>query len=224
MFRENGLTIVLLAIFALLMVGMSISGWLDHNIDLAESGQLQLGYWRYLLSSHFVEGVFENWESEFLQMGAYVYITVFLRQRGSAESNAFDDEEDLDSLKWEKIAQQTTHPDYPRIPAVVRRGGWKLKVYENSLTLSFLAMFLFSMFGHAAGGVAEYNREQALHGEAPISLGRYLVSSHFWWESFQNWQSEFLAVASIVVLTIWLRQKGSSESKEVAAPHRKTGK
>lgn len=169
----------------------------------------------YLTTGHFVEATFENWESEFLQMAAYIVLTVWFVQRGSAESkdptgNAVDED-------------PRAHRNDPRAPWPVRRGGLWLRIYENSLLIAFAALFLTSIMGHALGGTAEYNTEGAQHGEQPVSTLEFVRTSSFWFQSFQNWQSEFLAVASIVGLTIVFRQRGSAESKPVHAPKSKTG-
>ena len=160
----------------------------------------------------------ENWESEFLQMFLFIVLTACLYQKGSAESKKLDEEEEVD-----RDPRQSKHKK--DAPWPVRKGGLVLKLYENSLSLAFLLLFLASFFAHAAGGAREYNQDQAEHGSAErvTTLG-YLATSRFWFESLQNWQSEFLAVGLMVVLTIWLRQKGSPESKPVDAPHGQTGK
>lgn len=156
----------------------------------------------------------ENWESEFLQMGAFVLLTAFLRQKGSPESKGFHDEEvDREPL-----------PDRPGAPWPVRRGGLALALYRNSLSIALLSLFLMSFLLHAAGGAEEYNSEQGTHGGPMVSVAGYMGTSRFWFESLQNWQSEFLAVLSIVTLSIVLRQHGSPESKPVHAPHGTTGK
>jgi hypothetical protein len=159
--------------------------------------------------------VFENWESEFLQMGAFIVLTVLLVQRGSAESK----QEDADP-RDEDPAQ---HRDDPDAPWPVRRGGLWLRLYENSLFVAFVVLFLGSIVGHAVAGAREFSEEQEAHWQGAVSALHYVTTSQFWFESFQNWQSEFLAVGSIVVLTIFLRQKGSAESKPVHAPNRETG-
>ena len=158
----------------------------------------------------------ENWESEFLQMGAYVLFTVFLFQRGSSESKSPDEEEAVDR-------DPRLESDKRQAPWPVRRGGWVLRLYEHSLGIAFAFLFLMSFTLHAVGGAEAYNEERSLHGAAPIGTLDYVVSSRFWFESFQNWQSEFLAIWSMVVLSIFLRQRGSPESKRVAAPHSETG-
>jgi len=216
LWKENGLSIALFGFFLLFLAGQSYAGMLEYNQELEEHGRRAVGYVQYLGTGHFVEAVFENWESEFLQMAAFVVFTVFLYQKGSAESKKPDEEEPVDADPREK-------QDDPNAPWPVRRGGFVLKLYENSLCLALLALFAISFILHAAGGARVYSEEQVLHGEEPVSLLEYLGTSRFWFESLQNWQSEFLAVFAIVVLSVFLRQRGSPESKPVAAPHSQTG-
>ncbi len=215
--RENGLSITLFALFFFSLMGQIITGHHEYNQDQQEHGQPSVGYVEYLKSGHFIEAVFENWESEFLQMGAYVVLTVFLYQKGSSESKKIDTLEDVD-VDPRGFQQQEDAP-WP-----VRRGGLILKLYENSLGIALFLLFLLSFALHAVGGVEEYNQDQVEHGAATLSLIQYLGSSRFWFESFQNWQSEFLSIGMMVVLSIFLRQRGSPESKPVASPHSETGK
>ncbi|MET0594203.1 MAG: DUF6766 family protein, partial [Polyangiaceae bacterium] len=170
----------------------------------------------YLGSGHFLEALFENWESEFLQMGVFVVLSVKLRQKGSAESKPLDEPSKSDQDPRE-------HAHERGVPWPVRRGGMVLVLYENSLAVAFMALFLVSFAMHAAGGYLRANDENAVRGVARESFADHLKSSQFWFESFQNWQSEFLAVLAIVVLTIFLRQRGSPQSKAVAARHSDTG-
>jgi hypothetical protein len=214
--RRNSLSLVALAAFLALLVGMVLTGHNQFNADQSSHGEAQLSLWAYLGEGHIWEALFENWESEFLQMGAYVFLTVYLVQRGSAESKDPDGAQASDE-------DPRDAPPGRNQPWPVRRGGIVLTLYENSLAIAFLLLFIGSFVGHALGGVDEYNAELASHGEATVSTWGYVTSSQFWFESFQNWQSEFLAVLTIVVLTIFLRQRGSPESKPVAAPHSKTG-
>ncbi len=217
--RENGLSIVMLGLFfCTFFVGQVITGRMELNSDLREYGQPEVGYVEYLSTPHFVEATMENWESEFLQMFLFVALTAFLYQKGSAESKKLDGS---DSVDRDPIRSKNRKG----VPWPVRRGGLVLKVYQHSLSLAFLLLFLGCFFLHAAGGARHYNQEQALHGMAErVSTLQYMATSRFWFESFQNWQSEFLAVGLMVVLSIWLRQKGSPESKPVDAPHSQTGK
>jgi hypothetical protein len=213
--RDDSLSLTMLGIFMVLLVSQSIAGWRVSNADDAEHRQPTQNYGRYLRSGHFAEATFENWESEFLQMGAYVLFTAFLIQRGSPESKKPDgDPTDADPRE---------SADDPSAPWPVRRGGLVLKLYEHSLSSVLLLLFLLSFTGHLLGGHAEYNQQQMAHGEAPVSLWSFLTSAQFWFQSFQNWQSEFLAVFSLSVLAIFLRERGSPESKPVAAPHAETG-
>jgi hypothetical protein len=210
--RRNALVLVCTALFLGFLGAQSVTGWHVYNSGNEDHGQETVGYLTYLTTGHFVEGTFENWESEFLQMAAFVLLTVFLVEKGSAESKKTSADEDIDS-----------HRDDPDAPWPVRRGGLWLKLYENSLFLAFLGLFLLSIVGHALGGARDYSEEQESHGHPPVSTFEFVGTSDFWYQSFQNWQSEFLAVASISVLSIFLRQKGSSQSKPVYAPDEKTG-
>jgi hypothetical protein len=211
--RDNGLSIVMFGLFFVFVAAQSVAGFLDYNSTEREHGRPPVGYIGYLTSGDFVEAVFENWESEFLQMGLYVALTAFLFQRGSAESRD-PEAEDPDAGYG---------GDRADAPWPVRRGGLALKLYENSLSIALLSLFVFSFAMHAIGGAEAYSQEQLEHGARPVSTLQYLGTSRFWFESFQNWQSEFLAIGAMVVLSIFLRQKHSPESKPVAAPHAKTG-
>jgi hypothetical protein len=214
--RDNGLGLVMFGFFALFLFAQSVTGLAVYNDDQREHGEATIGYAEYLRTGHFVEATFENWESEYLQMGAYVLFTVFLFQRGSSESKDPDKEESVDEDP--RQAQ-----DREGIPWPVRAGGLALKCYEYSLSIALLLLFLFSFILHAIGGAREYSQEQLAHGGHAVSTLEFLRTSEFWFQSFQNWQSEFLAVFSIVMLSIFLRQRGSPESKPVAAPHSETG-
>jgi hypothetical protein len=216
-FRNNGLSIVLSLLFIGLLSGQCITGHLEHNEDQLKHGQPTLSFVEYLGGNHFLEATMENWESEFLQMFGFIVFTTFLYQKGSAESKDPDKEEPVDKDP-RKVRNKRD------VPWPVRKGGLILKLYENSLSLAFLLLFLISFLLHAVGGAGEYNQEQTEHGiKQTISTVEYMGTSRFWFESFQNWQSEFLAVGAMVVLTIFLRQRGSAESKPVASPHSETG-
>lgn len=217
--RENGLAIVWLGLFFVTFIfGQTLSGYLHYNEEQREHRQPEVSYAGYLTTPHFVEATMENWESEFLQMFLFVALTTFLYQKGSAESKKLDEEESVD--RDPRLSKDKKDAPYP-----VRKGGLILKLYENSLSLAFLILFTISFFLHAAGGAREYNQDQLEHGSREqVTTLQYMTTSQFWFESFQNWQSEFLAVGLMVVLSIWLRQKGSPESKPVDAPHHQTGK
>lgn len=209
--RHNGLSLAMIGCFlAIYLGGQVLTGWHVYNDERRElkEGALSLG--GYLASAHFLEATGENWESEFLQMFIYVYVTAFLYQRGSAESNDPDAPEEKRAV--------TAHSPWP-----VRRGGWARKLYGHSLSTAFALLFLGSFWLHAVGSLGLENEARLAHGERALSYGEHLAGAKFWFESFQNWQSEFLAIGSMVLLTIFLREKNSPESKAVEAPHRETG-
>jgi uncharacterized protein (DUF486 family) len=215
-FHENGLSITLFGLFAIFLVGQSLTGWKTYNADQVDHRGQTVSYGSYLTTGHFVEATFENWESEFLQMAAYVLLTVWLIQKGSSESKPPGGDPERDS-------DPGTQADREGAPGPIRKGGWRSVLYENSLGIAFVVLFILSLVLHALGGAREYSAEQVAHGHEPVSTAGFVSTSTFWFQSFQNWQSEFVAVGTIVVLTIYLRQKGSPESKPVAAPHQATG-
>jgi len=214
--KDNGLSIVLLLLFVIFLIGQALSGWMHYNEEGKEHGAAPIPLTAYLRSAAFGEAVFENWESEFLQMGLYVILTAYLFQRGSSESKDPDRKAEVDQ-------NPENGKDDPLAPMPVRRGGWPLAIYNHSLFIAFALLFSISISGHAICGRLAANEEALRHGQPALSLGQYVTSSQFWFESFQNWQSEFLAIFSIVVLSIWLREKGSPESKPVEASYYKTG-
>ena len=216
LFRENGLSIALFGLFLFSMIGQYLTGYEEYKDEQKQHGQAAVGYFEYLGEGHFIEATFENWESEFLQMGMYIVLTIFLFQKGSSESKDPDKIEEVD-----RISPEAQHK--PDAPAPVRRGGWQLKIYENSLSLAFFLLFFLSFALHAYGGANEYSEEQLQHGGSAVSTLEFIQTSRFWFESFQNWQSEFLSIGAMVFLSVYLRQKGSPESKTVDAPHDQTG-
>jgi len=216
---KNGLSIVLLAMMLLFWSGQFYTGWQEHNEERSEHGQIELSAAQYATSGHFASSTFENWESEFLQMAVYVLLTVSLRQKGSSESKKLRGEEGAEDEEVDREPKPG-----PDAPWPVRKGGIWLSLYKNSLSIAFALLFILSFWLHFAGSLTEYNEEQQVKGKSLATAAEYLQGHHFWFESFQNWQSEFLAVASIVLLSVWLRQKGSPESKPVDAPYSETGK
>ena len=213
-FYRNGLTIVFLFLFAITLCAQALTGWKQHNQDLKEDHAAEISMTTYLKSGHFISATFENFESEFLQMALYVVMTISLRQIGSAESKKLDEAEEVD--RGPKVAADAPWP--------VKKGGWILKVYSNSLAICFGLLFFFSWGMHLYGSWQNHNVEQLAKHLEKDTVTSYLGQPEFWFETFQNWQSEFLSVASIVFFTIYLRQKGSPESKPVDAPHLETGK
>lgn len=212
--KNNSLSIVFIILFLISIVGQVFFGIKEYNKELREEGGTEVTLPEYFSSGHFVESTFENWESEFLQMGLFVWLTIFLRQKGSSESKSCDHPEEVD---------REPDPTKKDAPWPVKKGGIFLVIYKHSLTLSLLILFLLSFALHFCGSLADENLHSKLKGEKPSSHVEYLSSSKFWFESFQNWQSEFLSVFAIIVLSIYLREKGSSQSKPVDAPHSETG-
>jgi hypothetical protein len=201
--RDNGLTLTLAALFLFAIAATGLSGWAAHNGDLVEHGGQPIGLLAYLGSGDFASAVFENWESEFLQMAAYVVLTAFLFQRGSAESRDPDDDSVPDPIR------------------PIRSLVDFLRAYSLGIVLAvlFVASFLLHLWGSYRAAVAE----ALLHGDAPHGFGAHLGEAQFWFESFQNWQSEFLATGVLVVLSIFLRFRGSPESKPEEASDAETG-
>ena len=212
---ENALTIVALAFFVVSMLGLVMAGHSAYNADQLQHGAPTVSVAGYLTSGHFTEAIGENWESAFLQMGVFVLLTRFLYQRGSSESKRIEEAEAVDQDPREARTD-------PSAPWPVRRGGMWLTLYKNSLSGVLLLLFALSLWLHAAGGAAKYNENQRAHGEDTVSTIGYIGTSQFWFESFQNWQSEFFSVGLLVLMSIWLRQQGSAQSKPVAAPARDT--
>jgi hypothetical protein len=213
--RDNSLSVTMFALFVVFTVGLAITGYRTANEELLAHGKPVAGFWKYLGSGEFLEAVFENWESEFLQMAALVVGTVFLRQKGSADSKRLSGKEDVDTSSRYSIIHAASWRNRGR--------ALRKSVFAHSLGLSLFALFIISFILHAAGGAAAYNETAQLHGEAQYSALGYAMSSQFWFESFQNWQSEFLAVGTLLVLSIFLRERGSPESKPIGAPNAKTG-
>jgi hypothetical protein len=212
--RENSLSLVVLGFFLLTVAGQFVTGLDVANEDRRQHAQPGIDAAAYLTDGHFTEALFENWESEFLQMGAFVLLTVRLRQRGSSESKDLEGTEAVD---------REPDPKRKGAPWPVRRGGLVLSIYQHSLSLALIGLFVLSFTGHVIGGAAEYSLEQQAHGEKAVTALDYLFTSRLWFQSMQNWQSEFLSIGVLVVFAIFLREKGSSESKPVDAPHSETG-
>lgn len=214
--RDHGLLLANVGLFLVFFLGMVLAGVRAYNADQLAHQQSAVSLLGYLRTGDFVEATFENWESEFLQMGMYVVLTAYLFQRGSSESKPIEGDAPQDADPRKADLRQP-------VPWPVRRGGLVLMLYENSLAALFFVLFAASIALHAAGGARAYSDEQQAHGQAAVSVWQFVRTSQFWFESFQNWQSEFLAVAVIVGGSVYLRQRGSAESKPVAEPHHATG-
>jgi hypothetical protein len=216
LFHKHGLSIALFGMFILFQLGLSVVGQRHYNQEQMNHGQPTVDYFRYVLSDAFLEATMENWESEFLQMFAYVVLTAFLYQQGSSESKKPGETEAVDrDLRLSKTKADAPWP--------VRKGGLILKLYEHSLSLALLLFFAISFLLHALGGAREHSKQELAHGGHAVTVFQYLGTAQFWFESLQNWQSEFFSIGVMVVLSIFLRQRGSPESKPVDSPHQETG-
>ncbi len=209
--KNKGLTLVFAMLFVITLAGQIVSGLKEYNKDMNDKGGRPLSLAGYVTSGHFLSSTFENWESEFLQMALYVMLPIFLYQKGSSESKDPDAMEDVDK-----------DPDQQRVnaPWPVKKGGWILAVYKHSLSIVLFIFFVLSFLLHWHGSMKGYNQEQSLKNLPMVTPGQYLSNSRFWFESFQNWQSEFLSVFVMVILTVYLRQTGSPMSKPIDAPYR----
>jgi hypothetical protein len=215
-FRNNSLTIALMALFTVSIVGQWLAGWRVANADALRHGQALMSLGSYAVSPEFLSSVFENWESEFLQMSAYVVLTAMLFQRGSAESKDPDEHDPRD----DDLAAAALKPGAPRI---LKWGRVWRAIYARSLGIALALLFLISFVIHWTQSARVAARDALEHGETAPTVWSYLCDAQLWFESFQNWQSEFLSTAVLVVLSIFLRQRESPESKPVAAPHSQTG-
>ncbi|MCX5329959.1 DUF6766 family protein [Streptomyces sp. NBC_00140] len=216
--RDNGLGLGFGTAFLLALVGQAIAGHAEFNNQLATDGLAQVGFGEYLMSSDFAVDVTENWQSEYLQFFLYITATVWLLQRGSPESKEMH-KAGTESDK----AQQVGRYAHRYSPRWARGRRFRRHVYSHSLGLVMGTLFALSWLSQSITGVAAYNEEQLRQFQAPIGWGGYVGSADFWSRTLQNWQSEFLAVASMAVLSVYLRQRGSPESKPVGAAHTSTG-
>ena len=201
-------------LFLISICGQAITGLEEHNQEIAEKGGQTVKMGEYLTSGHFLQSTFENWESEFLQMALFVILTIFLFQKGSSESKDPESDEPVD---------REPNPRKKGAPWAVKQGGLILSVYKHSLSLVLFIFFILSFVVHWYGSLKDYNEEELLKGRPTETAMQYLGNSRFWFESFQNWQSEFLSVFAIVVLSIFLRQQGSPQSKPVDEANSETG-
>jgi hypothetical protein len=211
--RENSLSLFFLAIFLAALVGQAIAGHNVFNGEALQHGESTISFWRYLSSSHFAQAVTENWQSEYLQFALFALATVWLVQKGSPESKELEKagtESDSDQKVGEHAGQDS--------PRWARYGDLRTTIFSNSLIIVMALVFFASWFAQSVSGRNVFNEEAVAHGDEKVSWLGYIGSSDFWEATFQNWQSEFLAVGSFAVLAIFLRQRGSPESKPVGAP------
>jgi hypothetical protein len=217
-FRDNGLSLVFGAVFLLTLFGQAVSGLAEDNAQRVTNGLAQISLLGYVTSSSFAVDVMENWQSEYLQFFLYIFATVWLVQRGSSESKNPDDigSESDEEQRVGKFARKDS-------PPWVRAGGWRAAVYSRSLGYVMAALFLLTWGSSSVAGWAAYNNDQLGNLQDPVSWTGYLGEADFWNRSFQNWQSELLAVGSMAIFSVYLRQRGSPESKPVGVAHDVTG-
>jgi hypothetical protein len=216
--KDNGLSLVFLLFFVLALAGQAFAGWHDFNDQASAHQEPAISLGRYLTSSAFGNAVLENWQSEYLQFTLYILLTVWFIQRGSTESKA-PGEAGLQSDEDQRVGEHAG-PDSPRWAAV---RGFRRTLYSNSLVALMATIWVLSWLGQSVTGWSTYNSDQITHHQPEVSWLGYLGTADFWQATLQNWQSEFLAVGSMLVFSIYLRQRGSPESKPVGAPHAETG-
>ncbi|MGA5874210.1 DUF6766 family protein [Streptomyces cinereoruber] len=216
--RSNSLTLCFGAAFLVVLGAQAVAGRAEFNEQLAVEGLQQIGFGDYLMSSDFAVDVTENWQSEFLQFFLYIFGTVYLLQRGSPESKPLD-RAGTESERDQRMGDHA-RADSPRWAGTK---DWRQALYSRSLGLAMAVFFLLSWLAQSVSGVAAYNELRLRQLQAPIPWHSYLASSDFWNRSLQNWQSELLAVAAMAVLSVYLRQRSSPESKPVGATHGATG-
>ncbi|THV29509.1 DUF6766 family protein [Glycomyces paridis] len=212
--RDNGLSIVFGLLFLATLVGQAFAGRADHNDRQLVDGGRELSVLQYVASSDFAVDVAENWQSEYLQFFLYVFATVWLVQRGSPESKLVENA-GPESDERQKVGRYATAES----PAWARAGGWRTAVFARSLGLVMGVLFALSWLAQSVAGRSAYNAERLAQLQDPVSWAEYAGSAEFWNRTLQNWQSELLAMGSIVVLSVYLRQRGSPESKPVGDPH-----
>jgi hypothetical protein len=221
--RDNGLSVFFLVIFALALAGQALAGHAEYNQEQAAHARLlheqaeTLSLWQYLSTSEFGQAVMENWQSEYLQFVLFILATIWFVQRGSTESKRVGDS-GTESDESQRLGAHAG-PDSPRW---ARAGGWRLAVYSNSLVLVMALIWIGSWAAQSITGWGAYNAQQLEHREIAVSWWAYVESASFWQDTLQNWQSEFLAVGSVIVFTVYLRQRGSAQSKPVGAAHGET--
>ncbi|MEV4220871.1 DUF6766 family protein [Nonomuraea sp. NPDC049725] len=216
--RDNALSIAFMTLFLLCLAGQGLAGMLGHNEQQLVEGGQPVGYLDYVTSSAFAVNVAENWQSEYLQFLLFILFTIWMVQRGSPESKE-PGKEGAESDEEQQIGRYADADS----PAWARARGLRLWLFSNSLGLTMGTIFVLSWLAQSVAGLASYNAERLSALRDPVTWGGYVTSPDFWDRSLQNWQSELLAVLSMVVLSIYLRQRGSPESKPVGAAHTATG-
>jgi hypothetical protein len=216
--KENGLSAFFAALFVATITAQSFAGQHSYNAEQREHGSSGVSWWEYVRSPDYWGAIMENWQSEFLQFAVFIGATIWLVQKGSNESKKLEDV-GRETDEQQKVGSHTV----ARSPRWAKAGGLKTRLYENSLLVTMLAIFVATWLAQSLNEWRTFNEERQEHAGTTMSWGRYLVDPDFWEKTLQNWQSEFLAVGVMVAFTIFLRQRGSPESKPVGAPHDETG-
>ena len=216
--RENSLSITFGILFVAAVVGQAFAGWQQLDDRQVAEGLSSVTLAEYLTSADFAVDIAENWQSEWLQFFLYIITTVWLLQKGSPESKELT-KAGAESDEEQKVGQHAV----PNSPSWAKTGGWRTSLYSNSLILAMGTLFLASWLVQSIAGWAAFNEERLQRLQDPVTWAAYLLNADFWARTLQNWQSEFLAVGTMVVLSIYLRQRGSPESKPVGEPHASTG-
>ena len=214
--RDNGFALLFFALLFLSIAFQSVTGWHVFNHEAEAHGDETISWARYLVSSHFGQAVLENWQSEYLQFSLLILAAIWLVQKGSTETK---EEPGRESDQKQRLGRWLP----PGAPKWARAGGWRRAVYSWSLLIVMGAIWIASWLGQSFTGWTQYNVEQSDHDGATVSWGEYVTTAEFWEDTFQNWQSEFLAVGSMAIFSVFLRARGSAESKPVGTPHESTG-
>ena len=215
--RQHALSLAFGVIFILALCGQAVAGFIATNQENELHNTAPVSFGDFVTSSDFVVDVAENWQSEYLQFFLFILATIWLVQKGSPESKQPGDEGT--GTDEEQLVGAHARPDSP---AWAKAGGWKQVLYSNSLLITMGAIFVLSWLAQSLAGTVVFNEELIEHGAQAITWGQYVLSADFWNRTLQNWQSEFLAVGSMIAFSIYLRQRGSSESKPVGTPHQET--
>jgi hypothetical protein len=216
--RDNSLSLFFLVLFLAALIGQAIAGHILHNEEAMAHQSETVSFWRYIRSSEFGNAVMENWQSEYLQFMLFMFATIWLIQQGSPESKR-SGQEGLGSDQKQKLGAHASEDS----PKWAKAGGFRTALYSNSLLLVMAIIFIGSWFAQSVTGWTAFNAEQMEHKESAVSWLSYIGSADFWEATLENWQSEFLAIGSFAAITVFLRQRGSPESKPVGAPHHATG-
>jgi hypothetical protein len=218
--REQSLSLVFGGLFLAALAGQAVAGWHDYNnletwhAQMAGEAPETISFGRYITTSSFAQAVTENWQSEYLQFTLFILLTVWFIQKGSPESKQ-PGEEGGQTDREQLVGEHAK----PSSPSWAGAGGWRTALYSNSLVIVMATIWIWSWFAQSVSGWSENNADRIEHEQQPLSWLGYLGSADFWQTTLQNWQSEFLAVGSMAVLAIYLRQRGSPESKPVGTAH-----